>query len=78
MPLEHITVGLGRKSIAREPAGECATVDGVRDVEALDGGLEEWDVFFWLEQQLDGLPADETLRSKCRDRGRGEGVGLRL
>jgi hypothetical protein len=78
VPLEHVAVGLGGKRIAGQPAGECATVDGVRDVEALDCGLEEWDVFFWLEQQLDGLPADETLRCECRDRGCGEGVGLRL
>lgn len=78
MPVEHVAVRLGGKRIAREPAGERATIDGVRDVEALDCGLEEWDVFFWLEQQLNGLPADETLRGECRDRGRGEGVGLWL
>jgi len=50
VPLEHVAVGLGGKRIAREPAGECTTVDGVRDVEALDCGLEERDVFSWLEQ----------------------------
>ena len=67
MPLEHFAVGSRGEGIAGEPGGEGGPVNGIGDVEALYCGLEEWNVLFWLEQELDSLPSYKALRCERWD-----------
>ena len=78
MPLEHFAVWLSRERITGKPTRESAAVDRVGDVEALHCGLEERDMFFGLEQELDGLPSYKALGSEGWNCGRGKRVGLGL
>lgn len=48
------------------------------DVEGADGGLDEGDVFFWSEEDLDGLPAHEAFLCEGGNGGRCEVVGCWL
>jgi len=78
VPFLDILVRDEGKGRGGQVEGEGLACVGVLDVEGADGGLDEGDVFFWPEQDLDGLPAHEAFLCESGDGGRCEVVGNRL
>lgn len=74
MPVQHVKVGSAGQGLLREVRWERSAIAWIDDVEPLDGFLEERDVFFWFQKQLDGLPSHKALRREGWDCGRCEGI----
>jgi len=67
VPYLDVFVGDQGKGFGGEVDGEGLAIVWVLDAESADGVLDEGDVFFGAEENLDGLPADEAFFCEGRD-----------
>lgn len=76
MPLNHFQVWFIWKGFLGKNLWKWAAALWVGDFKALHRGLQKRNMFFWLEEKLDGFPSNEALRGQCRNGGRHEWVDL--
>jgi hypothetical protein len=67
VPYLDVFVGDQGKGFGGEVDGEGLAIVWVLDAESADGVLDEGDVFFGAEEDLNGLPADEAFFCEGRD-----------
>lgn len=69
VPHNDLWVGFGRKARSWNLGWEALASVGVDEIPVLDGIINEGDVLFRVEQDLDGLPAHEAALGQARNRG---------
>lgn len=77
MPSNHTLIRNQRKRTYRNRTWKLLSRVRMLDMEVLNCILDEWYMFVWSKQYLDGLPTHKTAGCEGRDRGRNEvGFGV--
>lgn len=65
VPFRHFEVWTPGQGFPREVSRERTAIAWVCDFEPFDGCLEVRDVYFWFQEELDGLPSNKALGCEC-------------